>query len=201
MMQVHIFTGRTVSRFKFVKCFITCGCTSTISSSGYSFGVATKIIAIPAITSGTARSTDSASTTTQDHFIERGVILTICYADWICALIVFMGNRIVKAIRKHIVTQQTLSGAYVYVGVDESANRGIIICAIEVIESKFGVEVVASVAKGIECCVGIGAGYVVVGDYAVAQLFGDNGSAGKTVRKSIGLYVYPTKAGFWIDYI
>ena len=56
MMPVHIFTGRTVSRFKFVKCFISCGCTSINSSSGYSFGVATKIIAIPAITSGTARS-------------------------------------------------------------------------------------------------------------------------------------------------
>jgi len=46
--------------------YYTCGCTSITSSSGYSFGVATKIIAMPAITSGTARSiagsTASAST-------------------------------------------------------------------------------------------------------------------------------------------
>ena len=114
-------------------------------------------------------STASAATFTQEHFIGRGIFgVTFGYANCISALIVFMGHRIVEAIRKHIVAQQALSGTYVNVGIDKPTNRRIIISAIEIIETKLGIVVIASVTEGIEIGVGIGSRDVMVGGYAVA---------------------------------
>ena len=53
------------------------------------------------------------------------------------------------------------------VRINKSTNRRIIISAIEIIESKFGIEVVASVTERIICGIGICAGDVVVGCRAI----------------------------------
>ena len=56
---------------------------------------------------------------------------------------------IIQAIRKHIIAEDALSGGSVYVGVYESAEGGIVVAGLEVIESCFGIVVVAAVAQGV----------------------------------------------------
>ena len=52
----------------------------------------------------------------------------------ICTTRISIANRVIPAIRKHIVPQETLAGGGVGVGVDEAADLGIVISALEVIE-------------------------------------------------------------------
>ena len=46
------------------------------------------------------------------------------------------GHRIIPAVRKHIVTQEALSGAGVAVGVEEALDDGIVISGLQVIEPR-----------------------------------------------------------------
>ena len=53
-------------------------------------------------------------------------------AGWIISV-----HRIIIAIRKHIEPQEALAGGGVAVGVDKSAEGGVVISALEVIEARF----------------------------------------------------------------
>ena len=46
-------------------------------------------------------------------------------------------QRIIPAVRKHIVPQEALAGAGVAVGVEEALDNGVVISALEVIEAGF----------------------------------------------------------------
>ena len=46
-------------------------------------------------------------------------------------------NRIIPTVRKHIVPQEALAGGSVAVSVDKSAEGGVVISALEVIEARF----------------------------------------------------------------
>ena len=47
-------------------------------------------------------------------------------------------DRIIGAVGEHVVTQHALAGGDKGVGVEEAANLGIVITALEVIEASFG---------------------------------------------------------------
>jgi len=49
--------------------------------------------------------------------------------------LIFLNNRIISALCKHIVADKTLSRAGKLVGIDESADLGVVISALEVVES------------------------------------------------------------------
>ena len=68
-------------------------------------------------------------------------------------------HRVIIAICKHIVPQDALAGGSEGIAVQESPDDGVIISALQVIETGFGIAVVTSVAQGVE-----------VGDGQVAKL-------------------------------
>ena len=53
-------------------------------------------------------------------------------------------NRIVPTVREHIIAEEALAGACETVGVDEALDYRVIITALEVIESRFYVLIVAA---------------------------------------------------------
>ena len=61
-----------------------------------------------------------------------------------------MTNRIVPAVRKHIVPQEALAGAGVAVGVEEAAKGGVVISGLQVVEARFPVEIITPVAQRID---------------------------------------------------
>ena len=63
-------------------------------------------------------------------------------AGWIISV-----HRVIIAIRKHIVPQETLAGAGVGVRVEEPAQNGVVISALEIIEFSFYEECIAIEAK------------------------------------------------------
>ena len=63
---------------------------------------------------------------------------------------IFTAHRIVIAVRKHVVPDKPLAGAGVAVGVEEAAQGGIVISALEVIEARLGNAVLSSVAKEVD---------------------------------------------------
>ena len=63
---------------------------------------------------------------------------------WITAIC-----RIIPAVGKHIVAQEALAGGGKDVGVDESAEAGIVIAGLEVVQTSFGVPDVATVTQGV----------------------------------------------------
>ena len=50
---------------------------------------------------------------------------------------------VIPAIRKHIIPQEALTSAGVAVGVEESAEGGVVISALEVVEARLGDEVLS----------------------------------------------------------
>ena len=50
---------------------------------------------------------------------------------------IYLGNRIITTIRKHVVPEEALAGACIAVGVDESSEGGVVISALQVIEARF----------------------------------------------------------------
>ena len=62
------------------------------------------------------------------------------------------GNRIIPAVRKHIIPQEALAGAAVGIGVEKALNDGVIISALEIIEAGFRIVVVSAVAQGVVIC-------------------------------------------------
>ena len=77
------------------------------------------------------------------------IILKKAQPDRIIAAIVNTRNRIIIAVRKHIVPQQALAGAAVGVCVEEAADGGVIVAGLQVIEARFGIAIVTPVAKGV----------------------------------------------------
>ena len=72
--------------------------------------------------------------------------------------------RIISAICEHIISGQVLSCGCVFVRIDEAADQGIVIAALEVIEAGFGIVIVAAIAEGVDCGHGAGGGiYLAVG--------------------------------------
>ena len=73
-------------------------------------------------------------------------------------------DRIVSAVGKHIAASQVLSSGCVFVRIDEAADQGIVIAGLEVIETGFGIVIVAAIAQGIDCGHGAGGGiYLTIG--------------------------------------
>ena len=84
--------------------------------------------------------------------------------------------RVVPAVRKHIVPQEALAGAGVAVSVEESAEGGVVISGLQVIEARFGVVVVTAVAQGVDGCQAAGGGQgAAVGVVGVAGHCGTGG--------------------------
>ena len=54
---------------------------------------------------------------------------------------------VISTVRKHIVPQETLACAGVGVGVEEALNDGVVISALEVVEARLLIQVVAVRAK------------------------------------------------------
>ena len=67
-------------------------------------------------------------------------------APWSVPVRIASANWIIVAICKHIVTKISNAGGCITVRVDESANLGVIITALEIVEAGFGVVVIASVS-------------------------------------------------------
>ena len=67
-------------------------------------------------------------------------------------------GRVVPAVGEHIIAEEALAGGGVGVGVDESADGGVVVAGLEVIEPGFGVVDIAAVAQGIDLCQGAGGG-------------------------------------------
>ena len=61
-----------------------------------------------------------------------------------------MTNRGVFTINKHVVTKNTLTCRNILIRINESASYGVIISALEIIKSRFGIIVVASVANWVK---------------------------------------------------
>ena len=74
-------------------------------------------------------------------------------------------HRVIIAICKHIVPQDALAGGSEGIAVQESPDDGVIISALQVIETGFGIAVVTSVAQGGE----IGDGQVAKQLWQVCQ--------------------------------
>ena len=64
--------------------------------------------------------------------------------------IIPIANRIVEAISKHIIAHDPLTCRCVYIRIDKSADLGVIISALEVVEFRLGVVDVAAIAEGVE---------------------------------------------------
>ena len=87
-----------------------------------------------------------------------------------------MAYRAVFTVRKHIVPQEALAGAGVAVSVEESAEGGVVVSGLQVIEARFGVVVVAAVAQGVDGCQAAGGGQgAAVGVVGVAGHCGTGG--------------------------
>ena len=61
-------------------------------------------------------------------------------------------NRIITTICKHIVADEALSGAGITVRINEPANLGVIVAALEIVEAGFGIVIVAAVAERVNLC-------------------------------------------------
>jgi len=85
-------------------------------------------------------------------------LIKLAHCNFICKtpLRVYKGNRIIPTICKHIAANNSLPGGYIGVGIDESANCGIIVSGLAVVEAGFGIVVVAAVSEGVNGCMGAG---------------------------------------------
>ena len=59
-------------------------------------------------------------------------------------------RRIIVAVCKHIKSGKAVTGAYIAVRIDEPANLGVIVTALEIIEACFGIVIVAAVAERVD---------------------------------------------------
>ena len=60
--------------------------------------------------------------------------------------------RVIVAVSEHIESGKAISCAGIAVRIDESANLGVIITALEIVEAGFGVVVIASVSQWVDFC-------------------------------------------------
>lgn len=67
----------------------------------------------------------------------------ICDVDCVLSIVVSHSNRVIIAICKHIVSNKTMSRSSIGIRIDESADVGIIISALEVVEPGISIVVVA----------------------------------------------------------
>ena len=61
-------------------------------------------------------------------------------------------HRVIIAVRKHIVAEIALSGARVAIRIDKPPQCGVIVSGLQVIETGFGIVVIATVADGVQVC-------------------------------------------------
>ena len=57
-------------------------------------------------------------------------------------------HRIIQTVGKHVIAQDALAGACIGVGIDESAQFGIIITGLEVVERGLGIVIISTIAEG-----------------------------------------------------
>ena len=69
-------------------------------------------------------------------------------------------HRVVQAIGKHIVSENALPCRYIPIRIDKPSHFGVIIPAVEVVQSRFGVVVISAVAQGVDRAEGGGGGAV-----------------------------------------
>ena len=63
---------------------------------------------------------------------------------------IYETHGIIVAISKHVVADKTLAGGGIGICVEETADGGVVISALQVIEAGFGVVDIAAVAEGIQ---------------------------------------------------
>ena len=62
------------------------------------------------------------------------IIMYFCWSNEVSGEI-YLGNRIITTIRKHVVPEEALASAAIGVGVEEALNNGVVISGLEVIEA------------------------------------------------------------------
>ena len=67
-------------------------------------------------------------------------------------IFIYPYNWVVTAIRKHIITEDALTGGYECICVEEPTNNGVVVAGLQIIEPCFGVVVVTTVSKGVDVC-------------------------------------------------
>ena len=78
------------------------------------------------------------------HQYKTGIV---CKTDFCCAAGGVNGNDgVIQAISKHIVAEEVLAGACIGVRVNKPAGGGIVVTALEIVQLRFGIVVIASVA-------------------------------------------------------
>jgi hypothetical protein len=78
------------------------------------------------------------------------ILVEVRGAHIVSAGYVLSNYRIVQAVGEHVIAEQALAGGGVCVGVDESAEAGIVITGLQVIQAGFLIVGVASVAERVE---------------------------------------------------
>ena len=71
---------------------------------------------------------------------------------------IFSGTWVIPAISKHIIAKEILPRACEAIGVNEAADCRVIIAALEVVEARIGIAVIAAVAEEVDVCQGAGGG-------------------------------------------
>ena len=69
-----------------------------------------------------------------------------------------MQNRAIVAVGKHVITHVTLPSTCIAIRVDESANFGVIVAGLEIVEAGFGIVIIASVSQRVDFCEFAGCG-------------------------------------------
>ena len=59
-------------------------------------------------------------------------------------------HRVIVAVSEHIESGKAVTSAYITVRIDKSANFGVIITTLEIVEAGFGVVIVATVTQGVD---------------------------------------------------
>ena len=85
------------------------------------------------------------------HFVYQTVLCVqkqiVPYSNWVLPIAVSKQHRIVVAIREHVAAEEALAGGGEAVGVDEAADRRVVITALQIIEATILGMVVAKEAK------------------------------------------------------
>ena len=90
-------------------------------------------------------------------------------------------HRIIVTIREHVVTQEALSRGGEGIGADKPADGGVIIAALEVVEARFGIVIVASIPERIDRCEVAG-----LGEDVAPGVVGVGGNLGKACDLVVG---------------
>ena len=98
-----------------------------------------------------------------------------------------MINRTISTICKHVIADNSLSGACIAIGINKSANGSVVIAALEIIELRVGIIVVSPVPQGID--LGHAASCLLDLAVGVIAVAGDLGSAAVDQIRHISLEI------------